>query len=737
MVACFVALLAVSAVAQGDSTFRDAATAELYARARVRHIRQDSLVKDYRAAVHTRIDVTAGRSRFARQTALFAHETIAHVTWQAPNDLKVTVRGARSAAPVLRMVARVAGRSADVDAELRDEFRQEAFLDRPWFVPRALSDSISLMGIPNRAALHPLGDGALAEYRFAITDSVRLVLPDRDVRAVRMRVEPRRLSPSVIAGDIWLDRETADVVRMMVVFVGEYLWDQPETDTAEDSAAARNDNRWATRFVRAEADMEYALIEGRYWLPYRQLVSLTLRVPWFLNATVPTRAVSTFSDYEINNSISPTFAVELGEDHVPGGDPLTEDVPTRVVRKGRDPSQADSSTADERYESGYYRAGRWGMGRWEVEIPSGADLGSYQGPTDLRVSLDRGEEKRLRESVVALAAIAEDLPDAWVGRTRYGMAWEEFADVFRFNRVQGPSVGLGYQVRPGPDFTTLLGTARFGFGDRRPTGVLTWRRDGPSGRLDVRAYRTFKEPEPWTRGLGIGNSLNGIFAGHDDADYYLALGGGASFEANTGFLRHLTVTAAYEEHTTVTVAADAPVPNIFGDGAFQRNAPVLEGNFFVGSVSRSTTMGPIDSWQAVSVTLGEGRAAWRASGRATMPFSLANRTGTLLLRTGVTRGDELPQLAFRVGGPQTVRGYTYGVRQGREFWSAQLDMALTQSQLWSTVAFVDAADTFSSDPLVGVGAGLSALNGFVRLNISKGVRPATDVRFDLMFRANR
>ena len=48
-----------------DTTAHGAA--EMHARARVRHIRQDSLVRDYQAMVRTRLDATAGRGRFARR----------------------------------------------------------------------------------------------------------------------------------------------------------------------------------------------------------------------------------------------------------------------------------------------------------------------------------------------------------------------------------------------------------------------------------------------------------------------------------------------------------------------------------------------------------------------------------------------------------------------------------------------------------------------------------------------
>jgi hemolysin activation/secretion protein len=126
--------------------------------------------------------------------------------------------------------------------------------------------------------------------------------------------------------------------------------------------------------------------------------------------------------------------------------------------------------------------------------------------------------------------------------------------------------------------------------------------------------------------------------------------------------------------------------------------------------------------------------AWRAVG---VPFTLLGRTGVLNLLAGVVRGDPFPQLAARVGGLRTVRGYTYGTRWGRELWAAQLDVALTRNPFVTPAAFVDAGHTFTGARLVGVGGGLSILGGLVRFNVAKGVSPGTDVRFDLLLRAPR
>jgi hypothetical protein len=732
MVTAVVAALAITfPVQQADTaTFRDGATAELYAQARVRHIRQDSLVRDYRAAVQTRMDLTAGRSRFARQTALFAHETVARVTWRAPNDLKVEALGVRSAAPIIGIVARM---GVAEEEEMRDDFRQEMILDRPWFIPRAFGDSIRLMGVPDRAAVHPFAAGATSRYRYAITDSVTLIVPGRTVRAVGMRVEPKRLGPSLVAGEMWLDRETADVVRMVVVFVGEYLWEEPDGSSPSDSADARDDNEWANRFLTVEADVEYALVDGRYWLPHRQFLAITAEIPWFVNAALPARAVSTFSNYEVNTSPMMSFVVQPDE-----LDDLDERSTRVLVATGDglvDEEEAD--TGETRYHTGYLRAGNWDDGHWEVVVPPAESLLAYDWQADFRVALDAQEQERLTQSLISLANISEELPPEWIGRRRFHLAWERFADVLRYNRVQGSSVGIGVQWRPGPDFTTLLATGRFGLGDLRPSASLVWRREDPAGRLDLTAFGDVQEVEPWTRGSGVGNTLNAALVGHDDADYYFVLGTGFSYTWNVGFMKDVEFAARFERHETKQTTVDPLIPGLFGSATFRLNPAITEGTFFRTGLNHTGVAGPVELKEGLDVLAGDGLLAARAWGSVSVTYGVLGRGGRVLLRGGVVRGDEFPQLNFRLGGPQTVRGYPYGTRVAREFWSAQMDYALRRSAAWTPVVFADVGDTFSSDPIVGAGLGVSLLNGLIRLDLSKGLRPSSEVRLDLAFRAHR
>lgn len=716
--------------ASDSTTFRDAATAELYARARVRHVRQDSLVRDYRARVQTRLTATAGRSRFARQTTLIRHESVAEIAWREPNDLKVKVVAARAAAPVVRIVQGLGG---NIEAGAEDELRDALVMDRPWFIPRALGDSIRLMGVPEHAALHPLGDDAVEYYRFAVTDSVQLLVPGRSVRAFKMRVEPKRIGPSLIAGDMWIDAESADVVRFSMTFLGDYVWDAPRSATAEDSARARKENAEARRFLSVEAMVEYALVDRQYWMPYRQLLAITAEVPWFVNVAVPATAVTTFSDYRVNVGEPITFVVPE-DDLEPGGARRR----LRAASHGGGGLSEDTVfTRRERQEAGYFRAGLWSTGRWELEVPPGDSLRVYAWDAALQTHDDPVEERRLREAFAELSTLREDLPFQWTGRRRFGLAWETAAEIVRFNRVQGPSLGVGLELHPGPRFTTLLASGRFGFGDLRPTASVTWRRDGPVGRFDVSGFHSIREAEPWTRGLGIGNSLNALFVAHDDADYLRVSGGSLGYTWNYGVLGNVEARVAYEHHAGVDAIGGSAIADLWGDGLFPPNPDVREGWYVRGTLRRDSRLGPLRLTPGSEILAGGGLLASRAWVTGTIPFAVLGRAGTLGVLSGVLGGDSVPQLEFRLGGPQTVRGYSYGTRRGRQVWAVQLDMALTRSRLLAPVAFVDVGDTFESDPMVGAGVGLSVLNGLVRFNLAKGLSPVSEVRFDLLFRAPR
>lgn len=715
-------LAAASFTLQADtSTYADLATRQLVGAAQGRHAYTDSLIRDYAATVRTRIDAGFGRSRFARVPPILAHETAAEIHWSLPNNLKVDVQGVR-------------GVSIFPDESIEAEF------DRPWFIPRSLGDSIRMVDdeLPSTAALHPLAPDAEQFYRYAITDSVTLVVPGRTVRAVAVRVEPKTLGASLIAGDLWIDIESVEVVRMTFVFVGQYNWVAPDSTTPADSANARRANGWAQRIVKLEADLEYALYERLYWMPYRQLVQLTVDVPWFLQLKIPVRFLTTFADYEVNQSVLPRFEVPI-EDTV-------ENNSRRRRARRRCPRPDDPSVVDERdcnAETGYSRAGYGEQGgRWEVHYPPQDSLVAFGGwEADLRLDLEPDDEQRVHETIARLGRLEEQLPAPWVGRMTRHFAVERFTDMYRFNRVQGSYVGGGYQIRPGPAFTTLHLVGGFGFSDRRPVGSATWTRDAPGGRLSFTGFRKVREVEAWTSGLGFGNSMNAIFAGHDDADYYLSLGGGISYESHgRGLLRNATFELYFErQRTMATVASSGINDRLGGDGFLLPNRPIAEGDHVRAVIRRQSDIGPFEVAEGVEGLIGDTVRAVRLWTQGALPFELVGRTGRFTFLAAHLVGDQPPQMLYRAGGPATVRGYDYGARMGPSLWSARIDAALDRGGAFSPVVFADAGDVSFErfDPLVAVGGGLSFLTGRLRLNLSKGLSPDRDLRFDLLFAAPR
>ena len=254
--------------------------------------------------------------------------------------------------------------------------------------------------------------------------------------------------------------------------------------------------------------------------------------------------------------------------------------------------------------------------------------------------------------------------------------------------------------------------------------------------------RSVNTVDPWDKRVGSDQSLNALLAGHDDDDYYLGLGAGISFLGNFGAAEDLRFDLGVERARSMATRARSRVNDwLGGSGQFPENPGIREGDYVTSSVSRRLLAGPLDAYYGVDGLVaisGPASAAARFWASARVGFGIAGRTGVLSLKAGTVKGDDVPQLRYRIGGPQTVRGYVYGTRTGRSLWSAQLDLGLSRRSVISPVIFADVGNHgVSGTPLSSAGAGLSFFNGLVRLNLAKGLTPRAPIRFDLLFRAAR
>jgi Haemolysin secretion/activation protein ShlB/FhaC/HecB len=690
------ALTLTQGIARDTAVYANSATAALVTSAAARHSRQVSRLGRYSAQVRTRAEGFVKPGRFGPEIPLLRVDLAASVQWQRPSDVSVVLLGART------HVARLPGTTR----ETLGGWFVGLVTAEPWFAPGAMGDEIDFMGIPDEPALHPLAPGADALYHYAIVDSVRMILPGRTVRSVAVAVEPRRYDKSLVQGTMWLDADSLDVVRLSVAFVGRGLWDDDDDESP--------------RLLGAEADLEYALHEGQYWLPYRQILTLDWRYRYLPGATLPARAISTFDDYRLTEV--PPIVFQRRTSHARLGD------------------ECDPWSYHARADCGTRRGVRLGWDgdlRYQVVTPPLDSLARFDfgDGADRSATFDedavgrRLTEMAIRSGTLPAEARVQDRPmvnPLLVAAIRDGV---------RFNRVQGPSLGGTVRLRTGA-LTTLEPTVRGSAGDERITGALLLRHDDPQRDVWLQARHQLREAEPWTSGLSFVGTLRSAFLGDDAADYYLVTGASGGLTVRLGRGRGLRVELGWERQRSVT-ATDGSVLNdvVFGDGQFLPNPAIVEGDF--GRVMISRLFGDVGS-PTLEVGIeglgGSDLAAARGWIVADAPFDLGRRHGDVEVRAGHMIGDSLPQLEFRAGGRYTVRGYEYGVRRGRGAWSVQSEVEIVPNAWVAPVALIDIGNVIgpgSGDPLIGVGLGLSVGNGWLRLDLVKGVNPAAVVRADL------
>jgi len=115
---------------------------------------------------------------------------------------------------------------------------------------------------------HPLAPGGTDLYDFALGDTVTLTLPQRAVRVVALRVRPKDFGQARLVGTLFLDAETADLVRLAFNFTPHAYLDPQLEDVS--------------------IVLENALWEGRFWLPNRQEVEIRRRATWL---DIPARGI--------------------------------------------------------------------------------------------------------------------------------------------------------------------------------------------------------------------------------------------------------------------------------------------------------------------------------------------------------------------------------------------------------------------------------------------------------------
>ncbi|MEK7240042.1 MAG: hypothetical protein AAB224_05595 [Gemmatimonadota bacterium] len=115
---------------------------------------------------------------------------------------------------------------------------------------------------------HPLSPAGRRSYDFAIGDSLIIRTNDREFDVVMVSVRPRDDRQPRAVGAVYIDRETATVVRMAFSFTRAALRDKYLEDVS--------------------VVLENGLVDGRFWLPRRQEIEIRRSGSWM---DFPTRGI--------------------------------------------------------------------------------------------------------------------------------------------------------------------------------------------------------------------------------------------------------------------------------------------------------------------------------------------------------------------------------------------------------------------------------------------------------------
>ena len=110
--------------------------------------------------------------------------------------------------------------------------------------------------------------------------------------------------------------------------------------------------------------------------------------------------------------------------------------------------------------------------------------------------------------------------------------------------------------------------------------------------------------------------------------------------------------------------------------------------------------------------------------------------GAVELAGGMSDGQVPVQTFWYLGGPGTMRGYDGNAASGDAFWRARLELA-NRWPAARAVIFADVGNAGSREhlslvrPLTGVGAGVSFVDGLIRIDFTRATQSPTGWRLDI------
>jgi hypothetical protein len=709
---------ATPAVAAG--AYRDPTARELVRRAREYRAGADRSLRGYQALGRQR--TSAGLRTVLRERTLWGQEIAARIDWRREGTVRVELVGART---------RSIGDDDDDDSDdVRSEARELAF--------DPADDRMRMALVGNDTWIrHPLAVGSERDYRFTAGDTLTVRLSGGEtVRVFELRVEPRRLDAPLVSGSIWLEDRSYGVVRTLLR-LSHSLTQEIRTATTTDSAGRRSRNvnvsisgdsasgrgrrrggrgMWLLPDVRIDVryiTTEYGLVQGRWWMPTNTAIDATVTAGGF---SVPARFERSWSQYRVEGDPLPA----------PGSPALAVAAPV--------PERPDTPQACR--EKGNCSCTRNRCREVEVIVPT--DTAALAASPDLPPPLTTGAPLLSGKEVDDLGReLSKVASDPWVfSRPNIRRA----PVLLRFNRVEGLSVGARQTMDFGP--IAVDGTLRIATASWEPDVELGVRRETAERRLRLAAYLRLAAANPAERPLGFGNSVGALLWGRDNGDYFRATGVELRGAPPRSVRPWMEWRLFGEHQSPVFTETDLSLRGIGSDFAFRPNIVADRADQFgVGLVLRPLVdrralgfrWGTELGVQAEAGTFRFARPSLRLNGALPLGPSLAF---ALDAAAGTSFGVVPVQSLWRLGGAGTLRGYDGSTAAGTAFWRGRGEVGrgsgTTRLALFSDVGWAGNRDAFTFQrPLWSVGAGVSVLDGLLRVDLARALRQPTGWRLEL------
>lgn len=397
----------------------------------------------------------------------------------------------------------------------------------------------------------------------------------------------------------------------------------------------------------------------------------------------------------------------------------------------------------------------YGVARMAIRLP--CDTSRLAQSPDLPPSIfEKGDEMfSIADRDELLSGLDFSLQPGW-GPQR--PTFHTGLDLMRYNRVEGFSLGASLTSVLGLGYTAQ-GVARFGMGDRGFNGELSLSRS--NGRSDVHVtafHRLSVANDDWGAPLSFGASVANLLYARDEGFYYRSWGAELAGTRDApgplgGARMRWRLFAERQYSADVAPNVQFSVGKYLGNAAFGDNisAQQLVAVGAATELARSFGINPrgvrFDTRARIEGAMTSRSDSLGSTGYArlvmdgTVSRPLGNFGFAVTMAAGSSLGDLPIQRGFYIGGLGTVRGqFARPGGQGRvgdTFWLGRAEVgrsAMTfRPVLFYDIGWAGARSAISrmGQPLSGVGAGVSLLDGLVRFDLSRGIRPEQRWRGDL------